>query len=246
MTPVSEAERREVFLRAIGNDHPLMDLILKCIHNYPKSRAHASEIVGRLAEMVLQFPASFANQLEMLRQIEADGEEKRALIEVGKRKDRAVQLKESQISSLREEARAKEEQKSVEINRLKLVHSTEVEQLQLQLKDMKTQNQCTKAENEAEIVELKSKYSALETQIENKTKILLEEREQSARQLREEQQQHDIQLRKEREQLESQLAKEKELFIEEREANRKLISDLQLNLSRLQSDITDIRELLFK
>ena len=46
MTPVSEAERREVFLRAIGNDHPLMDLILKCIHNYPKSRAHASEIVG--------------------------------------------------------------------------------------------------------------------------------------------------------------------------------------------------------
>ena len=53
MTPVSEAERREVFLRAIGNDHPLMDLILKCIHNYPKSRAHASEIVGRLAEMVL-------------------------------------------------------------------------------------------------------------------------------------------------------------------------------------------------
>ena len=72
MTPISEAERREVFLRAIENDHPLMDLILKCIHNYPKSRAHASEIVGRLSEMVLQFPASFANRLdEALRQIEA-------------------------------------------------------------------------------------------------------------------------------------------------------------------------------
>jgi hypothetical protein len=72
MTPVSEAERREVFLRAVGNDHPLMDLIIKCIHNYHKSRAHASEIVGRLAEMVLQFPASFANRLdEALRQIEA-------------------------------------------------------------------------------------------------------------------------------------------------------------------------------
>ena len=49
-----------------------MDLILKCIHNYPKSRAHASEIVGRLAEMVMQFPASFANRLdEAMRQIEA-------------------------------------------------------------------------------------------------------------------------------------------------------------------------------
>ena len=38
MIPVSEAERRVVFLQAIGNDHPLMDLILKCIHNYPQAR----------------------------------------------------------------------------------------------------------------------------------------------------------------------------------------------------------------
>jgi hypothetical protein len=72
MIPVSEAERREVFLRAIGNDHPLMDLILKCVNNHTQRRAHASEIVGRLAEMVLQFPASFANRLdEALRQNEA-------------------------------------------------------------------------------------------------------------------------------------------------------------------------------
>ena len=229
MTPVSEAERREVFLRAVGNDHPLMDLICKCIHNYPKSRAHASEIVGRLAEMVLQFPASFANRLEMLRQIEVDGREKRALTEEGERKHRAVQQKESQISSLREEFRAKEEQKSEEIDRLKLAHSSELEQLQLQLRDMKTQNQCTKVENEAEIVELKSKNSALETQIENKTKILTEVRVQSARELREE---HEMQ-RQEREQLEIQLAKEKQLSAKEREANRKLMSDV----SRLQSDV---------
>ena len=70
MIPVSEAERREVFLRAIGNDHPLMDLILKCIDNYAQARAHASEIVGRLAEMVLQFPASFANRQHNIMPIE--------------------------------------------------------------------------------------------------------------------------------------------------------------------------------
>ena len=76
MTAISEAERREVFLRTIGNDHPLMDLILKCITNYPRARAHVSEIVGRLAEMVLQFPASFANRLdEALRQNEAPSRE---------------------------------------------------------------------------------------------------------------------------------------------------------------------------
>jgi serine/threonine protein kinase len=67
LIPVTEAERREVFLRAIGNEHPLMDLILKCIHNNPQKRPHAGEIVERLAEMVLQFPASFANRLEILR-----------------------------------------------------------------------------------------------------------------------------------------------------------------------------------
>ena len=68
---VTEAERRAVFLQAIGSDHPLMDLIFKCINNHPQARAHATEIVERLAEMVLQFPAFYANWLEMLRQIEA-------------------------------------------------------------------------------------------------------------------------------------------------------------------------------
>ena len=227
LIPVTEAERRAVFLRAVGNDHPLMDLIFKCINNHPQTRAHASEIVGQLAEMVLQFPASFANRLEMLRQIEAI-KEKRALTEEGERKDSVVQQKESQILFLKE-VQAKEEQKSTDIDRLKLAHSSEVEQLQLQLRDMKTQNQYTKAENEAEIVELKSKYSALETQIENKIKILLEEREQSARLLREKHKQHERQLRNEREQLEIQLAKEK--------AQNELL--LQGTVSRLQSDITD-------
>ena len=89
--------------------------------------------------MVLQFPASFANRLEMLRQIEADGEEKRALTEEGERKDRAIQQKESEISSLREEVRAKEEQMFAEIDRLKLTHSSEVEQLRLQVIDLNTQ-----------------------------------------------------------------------------------------------------------
>ena len=79
LIPVTEAERREVFLRAIGSDHLLMVLILKCIDNHPQTRAHASEIVERLAEMVLQFPAIFANRLEMLRQIEHQEEEKQTL-----------------------------------------------------------------------------------------------------------------------------------------------------------------------
>jgi serine/threonine protein kinase len=70
MIIVSEAKRRDVFLRAIGNDHPLMDLILQCIDQDPLKRPCAREMVERLARMVFQFP-TYANQLEMMRRIEA-------------------------------------------------------------------------------------------------------------------------------------------------------------------------------
>ena len=105
LIPVSEAERREALLRAIGNGHPLMDLIHKCINNDPQSRAHASEIGQRLAavtsEIVIQFPASFANRLEMLRQIKAIGKEKQALTEERERKDGVIQDKENKSYHLK-------------------------------------------------------------------------------------------------------------------------------------------------
>ena len=161
LIPVSEAERRQVFIQAIGNGHPLMDLILKCIHNHSESRAHSSEIVERLADMVIQFPFSFANRLEMLRQIEVDGEEKRALIEEGERKERVIQQNEKKISIYQEEVRVKEQQRTVEIDRINVVHFNEVEQLRLHVRDSNTQSQLVKAEYEAEIMELRSKAGAL-------------------------------------------------------------------------------------
>ena len=106
MIPVSEAERREVFLQAIGKDHPLMDLILKCIHNHPQARAHASEIVKRLADVVLHFPASFSNQLdEALRQIERITKENRDL--------------RREIRMVREEMKVEIERKNGEIQELR-------------------------------------------------------------------------------------------------------------------------------
>ena len=40
----TEAERREEYLQAIGNDHPAMTLILQCIADNPKQRPTATEI----------------------------------------------------------------------------------------------------------------------------------------------------------------------------------------------------------
>ena len=61
------------------------------------------------------------------------------MTEEGERKDRDVQQKESQISPLREEVQAEKEQNSAKIDQLKLAHSSEVEQLHLQVRDLNTQ-----------------------------------------------------------------------------------------------------------
>ena len=52
-----------------------MDLMLKCISNNPRGRAHTTELVEHIVEMKSQFPATFANHLEMLRHIEATEEQ---------------------------------------------------------------------------------------------------------------------------------------------------------------------------
>ena len=154
LVPVTEAERREVFLRAIGNDHPLMDLILRCINNDPRRRAHASEIVERITAIILQFPASFANRLEMLRQIEDLNEE---------------------ISTLRNEAEENNREENVRLN---LVLSSEVEQHKLEVRDLKAQNQLLSATKEADVTEFKTKVVAYEDQIENNDKIMQTQREE--------------------------------------------------------------------
>ena len=82
----------------------------------------------------------------MLIQIKVDSTEKRALTEERERKDRSIQQKENEISSLGEE-----------IDPLKLVHSSETKHIRLQLHDLNTQSQLTKAESEAELTELRSK-----------------------------------------------------------------------------------------
>ena len=231
LIPVTEGERREVFLQAIGNDHPLMDLILKCIHNHPKSRAHASEIVERLAEMVLQFPASFANRLDMLQQIHAVEEEKRALTEEGERKDRVIQQNESEIYLHKEEVQTKERQKTAEIDRLKLAHSSEVEQLRLQVRDLNTQSQLVTARMEAELAELKA-HAAYQN--ESKSMSLTQEREQSKLQLAQERQ-INKKLMVTIQDLQSDLAK-----------SRSENTILQYTISELQADIVEKNSVIQK
>ena len=69
-----------------------MDLIHMCINNDPQLRSHAGEIIGQVSRVATQFPASFANQLEMLRRIRTVEEQTRVLRE---EKDIVIQQKET-------------------------------------------------------------------------------------------------------------------------------------------------------
>lgn len=97
---VSEADRRANFLRAIGNDHPLKELVLRCISVDSQQRANAHEIVQQLSKMVSRFPASFGNRLDMLRQIEEDEHSQGTVAELQEEIAKAERQFESQKGEL--------------------------------------------------------------------------------------------------------------------------------------------------
>ena len=66
LIPVSEAERRKMYLRVIGNDHALMELICRCINNNSELRPATDELVKQLAEIVQQFSGNVSSRLDQL------------------------------------------------------------------------------------------------------------------------------------------------------------------------------------
>ena len=69
--PVSEVERRAVYLREIGIDHPLMALIHQCLSNFPARRPEAQTLLDRVNSILSALPHSFTNRVEMLQRFEA-------------------------------------------------------------------------------------------------------------------------------------------------------------------------------
>ena len=110
LVPLTEAERRGIFLQAIQDRNPLMDLIYRCIDNDPCARATANEIVRQLAEMVSQFPIAYSNRPEK-------------------------------------------------------IHSLELEQLQVQIKDLNTKVQLAHEEKKAQAIELNASISVMKATI---------------------------------------------------------------------------------
>ena len=117
-----------------------------------------------------------------------------------------------------------------------------MEQVRLQVRDLNTQNQLFKAENEADVTELKIKAVLYEAQLNNNVKIITQERKQFDAQLAKERDHHEAQLAKEREQYESQSAKEREqyevLLTNEREVSKSCLQTCLLYTSPSPRDAT--------
>ena len=154
MIPVSEAERREVFLQAIGDDHPLMDLIQLCINNDPRHRVSADSISERISALKQTFPPSFTNQLDMMRRIELLQKEKKTLME---EVEIRIQLKEQQILTLSDVIQQIEDK----IDRQDFVHKNEIAELEQQIRDANVQNELHMGTIEAKNEELKAQASQI-------------------------------------------------------------------------------------
>ena len=227
LIPVSEAERREMFLQIIGNDHPLMNLTLKCIDNDPEQRIHANVIVDELKKMVVRFPVSFHNQLQMQEFIRVSEEDKRALMEVAQMRAEIIERKEEEIRNLSKYLQNTLESENNEKERLKLAHSMEMKELQLQIEHIKADLRAMKTEKEAVFTEnatLEKKLSEqLETLSANNQKAMVE---------------FQTCLTEERERAKQLLLEEKERGEKERQMFREVLEN---KVSQLTSENTELR-----
>ena len=69
--PVSEVDRRAEYLRDIGQDHPLMELIEECLSNVPSQRPETSVILLTLDAIMSRVPLTHQSNMEMQIQIES-------------------------------------------------------------------------------------------------------------------------------------------------------------------------------
>ena len=183
LVPASEADRREEYLQGIGNTHPLMDLILRCISNNPARRASAEEIVPRMSDMTLQFPPSFANRVEMLQRIETEAGEKQTLTTENQRLVAEAEQHQAEIEQVRTEVTAElsaqttaaqaqlrgdihrleqlAQHRQEEIERSELAHSIEIEQTRLRLAELQTHSEDRDIELRAQSLVLERQSSTI-------------------------------------------------------------------------------------
>ena len=227
LIPVSESERREMFLEIIGKDHPLMSLILKCIDNDPEQRSHANTIVDKLKNMVVQFPVTFHSPLQMQQFIQISEEDKRALTEVAEMRAGIIIRKDEEIRNLSKYMQSKLESENNEKERLKLAHSMETKELQAQIEHIKVDMRAMKTEKEVVFTE----NAILERKLNEQQERLTANNEKAIAEFQ-------TSLTEERERAKQLLLEEKERGEKERQTLRETLEN---KVSQLMSENMQLR-----
>lgn len=127
--PLTEIQRREQYIKSLGSEHPLMMLIKQCLSNGSSDRPTMTKILSELRNIVVRFPPSFPNRVEMLRQILHDAEEKQKLLAENRQLCQVVTNHE------------------VDLKRIKLSCAIELEAVKEQLTQFKLLSDALAAEN---------------------------------------------------------------------------------------------------
>ena len=227
LIPVSEAERRKIFLEMIGTAHPLMDLILKCIDNDPEQRVHANVIVDETKKMVMQFPITFRSQLQMEKFVQESEENKKALIDVAQMRADLINQKEEEIRKLTKRLQNMLESEKLEKEKLKLAHSLEIKEMEFQVENSKADVRAAKIEKEVVFTENVTLEKKLSEQFE---RLTANNQDAMIK--------FETSLTEERERANQVLLEEKERGEKERKAIQEL---LESKISQLTSENTKLR-----
>ena len=179
LLPLSEAERRNQYLQDIGNAHPLMGLIRRCVSNDPERRARAAEIVQWVEHMTRQSPPTFANRVEMLQRISADATEKGSLREENEtfaaeyeqsrvEREELIQQHQAEVEQVRTEMRAQNETHQTEMRALNETNRAEVRaQNETHQTEVRALNETNRAEvralnetHQAEVEQVRTEVTA--------------------------------------------------------------------------------------
>lgn len=127
--PLTEIQRREQYIKQLGSEHPFLTLIKQCLSNVSSDRPTMTKILSELRNVLAHFPSSFPNRVEMLRQITHDAEEKQKILTENEKLCQVVASHE------------------VELKKLKLTCTIELEVVKEQLVQLQLGSEALAAEN---------------------------------------------------------------------------------------------------
>lgn len=100
LVPLTEVQRREKYLRRLGGEHLLFNLIQRCLKNNPSERPQVATILDEITDIAERFPPSFRNRVELLNRIKSDSEEKQQLRDEIEELRRMLHEKEHKVENL--------------------------------------------------------------------------------------------------------------------------------------------------